>query len=147
MGLTDKVTGKIKQAAGDLTDDPSLRREGTKEKRKGEAKSARAAPQKSLPLPSSSKIGPGDINSRRRRVGAVAFKPANGGISFCRVASSDLRSTGSLASSTREFTTRGSMPVSWVAHPGARNASAMRSGSRSKRARSRSSGSRVSSES
>jgi uncharacterized protein YjbJ (UPF0337 family) len=38
MGLTDKVTGKIKQAAGDLTDDPSLRREGTKEQRKGEAK-------------------------------------------------------------------------------------------------------------
>jgi uncharacterized protein YjbJ (UPF0337 family) len=38
MGLTDKVTGKLKQAAGDLTDDASLRREGTKEERKGEAK-------------------------------------------------------------------------------------------------------------
>ncbi|MGZ6617346.1 MAG: CsbD family protein [Solirubrobacteraceae bacterium] len=38
MGLTDKVTGKIKQAAGDLTDDASLRREGRKEQRKGEAK-------------------------------------------------------------------------------------------------------------
>ena len=38
MGLTDKVTGKIKQAAGDLTDDASLRREGRKEERKGEAK-------------------------------------------------------------------------------------------------------------
>jgi uncharacterized protein YjbJ (UPF0337 family) len=38
MGLTDKVTGRIKQAAGDLTDDASLRREGTKEERKGEAK-------------------------------------------------------------------------------------------------------------
>jgi uncharacterized protein YjbJ (UPF0337 family) len=38
VGLTDKVTGKIKQAAGDLADDPSLRREGSKEERKGEAK-------------------------------------------------------------------------------------------------------------
>ena len=38
MGLTDKVTGKVKQAAGDLADDPSLRREGQQEERKGEAK-------------------------------------------------------------------------------------------------------------
>jgi uncharacterized protein YjbJ (UPF0337 family) len=38
MSLTDKVTGKIKKAAGDLTDDPSLRREGVKEEEKGEAK-------------------------------------------------------------------------------------------------------------
>ena len=38
MGLTDKVTGKVKQAAGDIADDPSLRREGRKEERKGEAK-------------------------------------------------------------------------------------------------------------
>jgi uncharacterized protein YjbJ (UPF0337 family) len=36
--LTDKVTGRIKKAAGDLTDDASLRREGRKEERKGEAK-------------------------------------------------------------------------------------------------------------
>ena len=28
MGITDKVTGRIKKAAGDLTDDASLRREG-----------------------------------------------------------------------------------------------------------------------
>jgi uncharacterized protein YjbJ (UPF0337 family) len=34
----DKVTGRAKQAAGDLTDDASLRREGGKEERKGEAK-------------------------------------------------------------------------------------------------------------
>ena len=34
MSLTDKVTGKVKQAAGDLTGDASLRREGTKEERK-----------------------------------------------------------------------------------------------------------------
>ncbi len=38
MGITDKLTGRIKQAAGDLADDPSLRREGRKEERKGEAK-------------------------------------------------------------------------------------------------------------
>jgi uncharacterized protein YjbJ (UPF0337 family) len=38
MGLTDKVTGRIKQAAGDLTDSASLRREGRQEERKGEAK-------------------------------------------------------------------------------------------------------------
>ena len=38
MSLTDKVTGKLKQAAGDIADDPSLRREGVKEERKGEAK-------------------------------------------------------------------------------------------------------------
>lgn len=38
MGITDKVTGKVKQAAGDLTDDASLRREGQKEQKKGEAK-------------------------------------------------------------------------------------------------------------
>ena len=38
MSLTDKVTGRIKKAAGDLTDDASLRREGRDEERKGEAK-------------------------------------------------------------------------------------------------------------
>jgi uncharacterized protein YjbJ (UPF0337 family) len=38
MGLTDKLTGRVKKAAGDLTDDASLRREGRREERKGEAK-------------------------------------------------------------------------------------------------------------
>jgi uncharacterized protein YjbJ (UPF0337 family) len=38
MGLTDKITGRVKQAAGDLADDASLRREGKNEERKGEAK-------------------------------------------------------------------------------------------------------------
>ena len=38
MGITDKITGRIKKAAGDLTDDASLRREGRREERKGEAK-------------------------------------------------------------------------------------------------------------
>ena len=38
MGLMDKVTGRMKKAAGDLADDASLKREGRKEERKGEAK-------------------------------------------------------------------------------------------------------------
>ena len=37
-GITDKITGKVKEAAGDLMDDPSLHREGRQEERKGEAK-------------------------------------------------------------------------------------------------------------
>ena len=38
MGITDKVTGRIKQAAGDLTGDAATRREGELEERKGEKK-------------------------------------------------------------------------------------------------------------
>jgi uncharacterized protein YjbJ (UPF0337 family) len=38
MGLFDKITGRAKQAAGDLADDPSLRQEGRREERKGDAK-------------------------------------------------------------------------------------------------------------
>jgi len=38
MGILDKITGKAKQAAGDVADDPSLRRQGKTEERKGEAK-------------------------------------------------------------------------------------------------------------
>jgi uncharacterized protein YjbJ (UPF0337 family) len=38
MGLMDKLTGRAKKAAGDIADDPSLRREGRQEERKGEAK-------------------------------------------------------------------------------------------------------------
>ena len=38
MSIVDKLTGRFKKAAGDLADDPSLRREGRKEERKGEAK-------------------------------------------------------------------------------------------------------------
>jgi len=45
MGLTDKITGRFKKAAGDLADDPSLRREGRKEERKGEAKDELASTQ------------------------------------------------------------------------------------------------------
>ena len=38
MSITDKVTGRVKKAAGDLADDPKLRRAGRREERKGEAK-------------------------------------------------------------------------------------------------------------
>ena len=38
MSILDKLTGRAKQAAGDLTDDAGLRREGKREERKGEKK-------------------------------------------------------------------------------------------------------------
>jgi len=42
MGLTDKITGRLKKAAGDVTDSASLRQQGRKEERKGEAKEQQA---------------------------------------------------------------------------------------------------------
>jgi len=41
MGILDKLTGRAKQAAGDLADDPSLRRQGKNEEKKGEKKEER----------------------------------------------------------------------------------------------------------
>lgn len=38
MSLIDKVTGRAKKTAGDITGDASLKREGSTEERKGEAK-------------------------------------------------------------------------------------------------------------
>ena len=38
MGITDKVTGKAKQAIGDITGDDETRREGQQEELKGEKK-------------------------------------------------------------------------------------------------------------
>jgi uncharacterized protein YjbJ (UPF0337 family) len=38
MSIMDKITGRAKKAAGDLADDPSLRRQGSREEAKGEAK-------------------------------------------------------------------------------------------------------------
>jgi uncharacterized protein YjbJ (UPF0337 family) len=38
MGIMDKITGRAKQAAGDVTGDSSTRREGRREERKGEEK-------------------------------------------------------------------------------------------------------------
>jgi uncharacterized protein YjbJ (UPF0337 family) len=37
-GITDKITGKAKQVAGDLTNNEKTRREGKLEERKGEKK-------------------------------------------------------------------------------------------------------------
>jgi uncharacterized protein YjbJ (UPF0337 family) len=45
MSITDKATGRIKKAAGDLTDNASLRHEGRQEERKGEAKDELASAQ------------------------------------------------------------------------------------------------------
>lgn len=38
MSILDKITGRAKKAAGDITDDATLRQEGRLEERKGEAK-------------------------------------------------------------------------------------------------------------
>ena len=45
MSILDKITGRVKQAAGDLADDADLRREGRQEERKGEAKDELASAQ------------------------------------------------------------------------------------------------------
>jgi uncharacterized protein YjbJ (UPF0337 family) len=45
MGLQDKVTGRVKQAAGDLTGDKDTQRKGKDEERKGEAKEEAAREQ------------------------------------------------------------------------------------------------------
>ena len=37
-GLTDKISGRVKQAAGDLAGDAELRERGLQEERKGDAK-------------------------------------------------------------------------------------------------------------
>jgi uncharacterized protein YjbJ (UPF0337 family) len=41
MGILDKLTGRAKQAAGDLAGDSSLRHQGKKEEQKGEKKEER----------------------------------------------------------------------------------------------------------
>jgi uncharacterized protein YjbJ (UPF0337 family) len=38
VSLIDKITGRAKKAAGDVTGDAGLRRQGSREERKGEAK-------------------------------------------------------------------------------------------------------------
>jgi uncharacterized protein YjbJ (UPF0337 family) len=45
MGITDKVTGRVKQAAGDITGDKDTKRQGRQEERKGEAKEELAGAQ------------------------------------------------------------------------------------------------------
>ena len=36
MGITDKITGRLKKAAGDLTDDASMRQQGRREEDGGD---------------------------------------------------------------------------------------------------------------
>lgn len=43
MSILDKISGRFKKAAGDLTDDAKMRHEGHMEERKGEAKDDLAA--------------------------------------------------------------------------------------------------------
>jgi len=38
MGIQDKITGRVKQAAGDLIGDKELRAQGVREERKADAK-------------------------------------------------------------------------------------------------------------
>jgi uncharacterized protein YjbJ (UPF0337 family) len=38
MSIFDKISGKVKKTAGDIAEEPGLRREGRDEERKGEAK-------------------------------------------------------------------------------------------------------------
>ncbi len=45
MGLQDKVTGRAKKAAGDITGDKDTQRKGQQEERKGEAKDEAARDQ------------------------------------------------------------------------------------------------------
>ena len=45
MGITDKISGRFKQAAGSLTGDASTRREGELEERKGDVKNEAAEAQ------------------------------------------------------------------------------------------------------
>ncbi|MEK6277678.1 MAG: CsbD family protein [Actinomycetota bacterium] len=48
MSLWDKLTGRAKKAAGDIADDPSLRREGAREEQKGERKEELSHAQESV---------------------------------------------------------------------------------------------------
>jgi uncharacterized protein YjbJ (UPF0337 family) len=48
MSILDKISGRFKKAAGDLTDDASLRKQGRDEERKGEAKDELARAQERI---------------------------------------------------------------------------------------------------
>ncbi len=48
MGLMDKISGRVKKAAGDITGDRGLHRQGEKEERKGEAREELAREQERM---------------------------------------------------------------------------------------------------
>ena len=72
--------------------------------------SERAAPQGSDPVPSASKMGPGEVKRRPKAESGAGTKPPKGGFFLCRAGSSDLRRTGSRASASRSVTAAGSTP-------------------------------------
>ena len=45
MSIVDKITGRAKKAAGDVTDDAHMRQQGRKEEQKGDAKDSAARKQ------------------------------------------------------------------------------------------------------
>lgn len=45
-GQIDRITGRVKKAAGDLANDPKLRRQGIQEERKADAKEELARAQR-----------------------------------------------------------------------------------------------------
>lgn len=49
-GLIDRITGRMKKAAGDLADNPNLRRQGTLDERKADAKDDLARAQQEADL-------------------------------------------------------------------------------------------------
>lgn len=49
-GMVDRITGRVKQAAGDLADDPELRNQGVQEERKADAKDELARAQQEADL-------------------------------------------------------------------------------------------------
>jgi uncharacterized protein YjbJ (UPF0337 family) len=49
-GLIDRITGRLKKAAGDLKDDPNLRQQGVREERKADAKEDLAEAQRQADL-------------------------------------------------------------------------------------------------
>lgn len=61
MGLLDKITGRTKKAAGELTGSAALRREGRKEEEKGEAKEKLARAEERVERES------GDVREMERR--------------------------------------------------------------------------------
>lgn len=48
MGLMDKISGRAKKAAGDITGDQDLHRQGEREERKGEAREELAREQERM---------------------------------------------------------------------------------------------------
>ena len=47
MSIFDKISGRAKKAAGDVTDDASMRQQGRKEEAKGDAKERKAEAEES----------------------------------------------------------------------------------------------------